>query len=56
MSMSVKNVVAISFMYLDMNKLHGWRLSGYLPYGEFEWLENVVAITFMCPIIKVFDL
>ena len=56
MSMSVKNVVAITFMYLDMSNLYGCRLSGYLPYGEFEWLKNVVAIAFMYLIIKVFHL
>ena len=27
--------------YLDMNNLYGWSMSEYLPYREFEWLENV---------------
>ena len=27
--------------YLDMNNLYGWALSGYLPYGGFNWLKNV---------------
>ena len=27
--------------YLDKNNLHGWSMSDYLPYGEFEWLKNV---------------
>ena len=27
--------------YLDMNNLYGWAMSEYLPYGQFEWLENV---------------
>ena len=27
--------------YLDINNLYGWGLSGYLPNGGFEWLENV---------------
>ena len=27
--------------YLDMNNLYGRSISEYLPYGEFEWLENV---------------
>ena len=27
--------------YLDKNHLCGWSMSEYLPYGEFEWLENV---------------
>ena len=26
--------------YLDMNNLYGWKMSKYLPYEEFEWLEN----------------
>ena len=26
---------------LDMNNLHGWGLSDYLPYGEFKQLKNV---------------
>ena len=55
-SVCVQNVIAITFMYLDMNNLYSWRLSAYLPYGGFEWLKNVVAITFMYLIIKVFHL
>ena len=27
--------------YLDKNNLYGWSMGEYLPYGEFEWLENV---------------
>ena len=27
--------------YLDKNNLHGWAVTEYLPYGEFEWLKNV---------------
>ena len=27
--------------YLDKNNLYGSSMSKYLPYGEFEWLENV---------------
>ena len=27
--------------YPDMNNLYGWAMSKYLPYGEFEWLENI---------------
>ena len=27
--------------YLDKNTLYGWTMSEYLPYEEFEWLENV---------------
>ena len=28
-------------LYLDMNNLYGWAMSGYLPYGGFKWLKNV---------------
>ena len=27
--------------YLDMNNLHGWARSEYLPYCGFKWLKNV---------------
>ena len=27
--------------YLEKNNLYGWSMSGYLPYGEFNWLKNV---------------
>ena len=27
--------------YLDMNNLYVWAMSGYLPYGGFQWLKNV---------------
>ena len=27
--------------YLDKNNLYGWSMSEYLPYGEFQWLENI---------------
>ena len=27
--------------YLDKNNLYGWSMSEYIPYGEFEWLEDV---------------
>ena len=33
--------------YLDMNNLYGWAMSEYLPYGEFEWLENVDKLDVM---------
>ena len=26
--------------YIDMNNLHGWAMSRYLPYGGFEWLKD----------------
>ena len=32
---------SIYFEYLDMNNLHGWAMSGYLPYGGFTWLKSV---------------
>ena len=28
-------------LYLEMNNLYGWAMSGYLPYGRFKWLKNV---------------
>ena len=31
---------SIYILYLDMNNLYGWALSGYLPYGGFKWLKN----------------
>ena len=27
--------------YLDMNNLYGWGMSEYLPYEEFQWIENI---------------
>ena len=27
--------------YLDMNNLYRWAMSEYLPYEEFQWLENI---------------
>ena len=27
--------------YLDMNNLHSWALSEYIPYEGFKWLKNV---------------
>ena len=35
------------FTYLDKNKLYGWSMSEYLPYGEFEWVENVDELDVM---------
>ena len=26
---------------MDKSNLCGWKISEYLPYGEFEWLKNV---------------
>ena len=33
--------------YLDENKLYGWAMSEYLPYGEFKWLKNVDELDIM---------
>ena len=27
-------------LYLDMNNLYGWAMSGFLPYSGFKWLKN----------------
>ena len=31
---------SIYILYLDLNNLHGWAVSSYLPYGGFKWLKN----------------
>ena len=28
---------SIFIIYLNVNNLHGWAMSKYLPYGGFEW-------------------
>ena len=28
--------------YLDMNNLYGWAMSGYLPYGRFKLLMDLM--------------
>ena len=33
--------------YLDMNNLYGWEMNEYLPYGRFEWLENIYKFDIM---------
>ena len=33
--------------YLDKNNLHGWTMSEYLLYGEFNWLKNVDELDVM---------
>ena len=38
--------------YLDMNNLYGWAVSKYLPYEEFEWLENLISLM-RCQIVNV---
>ena len=35
------NKTSTFITYLDKNNLYSWSMSEYLPYGEFEWLENV---------------
>ena len=30
--------------YLDINNLHGWAMSEYLPYGEFKWLKMLICL------------
>ena len=32
---------------MDKNNLYGWSVSEYLPYGEFEWLENIAGFNVM---------
>ena len=34
-------------IYLNKNNLYGWSISEYLPYKEFEWLENVDELDVM---------
>ena len=36
-----KNKLSIFISYLDRNNLYGWAMNEYLPYGGFEWLENI---------------
>ena len=31
---------SICILYLNINNLYGWSMSGYLPYGGFKWLKN----------------
>ena len=33
--------MSMFIIYLDMNNLYSWAVSGYLLYGEFKWLKNV---------------
>ena len=30
--------------YVDMNKLYGWTMREYLPYGEFKWLKMLMDL------------
>ena len=36
-----KNKPPTFVSYLDRNNLYGWAMNEYLPYGGFEWLENI---------------
>ena len=36
-----KNKPSTFISYLHMNNLYGWAMNQYLPYGGFEWLENI---------------
>ena len=31
---------SICILYLNMNNLYGWSMSGYLPCGGFKWSKN----------------
>ena len=33
--------LSVYIEYLDMKNLHGWAMSGCLPYGGFKWLKKV---------------
>ena len=46
------------YTVLDVNNLHGWAMSGYLPYGGFKQLKNVDnfdvnLIRKECPIVYI---
>ena len=41
------NIPSTFITYLDKNNLYSWSMSEYLPYGEFEWLENVDKLDVM---------
>ena len=41
MSDQDSNELSTFITYLDKKNLYGWSMSEYLPYREFEWLENV---------------
>ena len=32
---------SIYISYVDINNMHGWAMSSYLPYFGFKWLKNV---------------
>ena len=35
-----KNKDSTFIMYWDVNNLHGWAMTHYLPYGDFEWMNE----------------
>ena len=41
------NKQSIFITYLDKNNLYGWAMSEYLPYREFEWLQNIDELGIM---------
>ena len=47
-----KNQPSTFISYLDMNNLYGWAMNEYLPYGGFEWLENIDKFDIMSIIDK----
>ena len=47
-----KNKPSLFISYLDMNNLYGWAMNEYLPYGGFEWLENIDKFDIMSIIDK----
>jgi hypothetical protein len=39
-----KNKEFIFLEYLDANKLYGWAMSKYLPYGGFRWSSTNINV------------